>query len=283
MMSRLDTIVTTESPDIMLVYGDTNSTLAAALVAVKRDVDLAHVEAGLRSRNWQMPEEVNRVLTDHCSDLLFTPSRSAVSNLRQEGITDSVFDVGDVMYDAVLKVRDRLPETAGIVERLGLDTSFVVATIHRPHNTDDPDRLTAIIEGLSSLRVPVVFPVHPRTSEALETYGLWEYADEELTVIEPLGYTDFIGLVDAATYVVTDSGGVQKEAFYLETPCITVRPETEWSETVECGWNTLASATAAAIRESVQTFERPASKPSLYGDGTASKRIVEILGAAEQS
>jgi UDP-N-acetylglucosamine 2-epimerase (non-hydrolysing) len=277
MMTRLDSIVASEAPDTVLVYGDTNSTLAAALVAAKHETTVTHVEAGLRSGNWRMPEEVNRVVTDHCSDLLLTPSESAVERLSLEGITDGVYNVGDVMYDAVLAVKGRL-DRPSVLEERGISGPYVVATVHRPRNTGAPDRLAAIVEGLASLSHPVVFPVHPRTESALREYGLWEVADEALTLVDPLSYVAFVGLLDSATCVVTDSGGVQKEAFYLGTPCVTVREETEWHETVDCGWNVLCPPDADVLRETVETFDVPSSKPSLYGDGDASGRVAERLG-----
>ena len=276
-MERLDPIVEAEEPDTVLVYGDTNSTLAAALVAVKRDPTVTHVEAGLRSGNWRMPEEVNRVVTDHCSDLLFAPSASAVSTLAGEGITEGVHEVGDVMYDAVLRVSERLLDRPAVLDEVGVSAPYVVATVHRPRNTDDRERLTAIVEGLASVDYPVVFPVHPRTEAALREYGLWEFATERLAVVEPLGYIEFVGLVGGATRVLTDSGGVQKEAFYLGTPCVTVREETEWHETVECGWNVLVPPDPRWIRTELTRFDPPPVKPSLYGDGHASERIVEVL------
>ena len=279
MMTRLDEIVVSEAPDTVLVYGDTNSTLAAALVAAKREPSVTHVEAGLRSHNWRMPEEVNRVLTDHCSDLLFAPSESAVDTLGREGITRGVHDVGDVMYDAVLRVSERLPDRPAVLDDFGVTEPYVVATVHRPRNTDDPSRLAAIVEGLASVPYPVVFPAHPRTEDALREYGLWERATGGLVVTGPLGYLEFVGLLAGATRVLTDSGGVQKEAFYLGTPCVTVREETEWHETVEAGWNRLIAPDPEAIRSELAGFDPPSTKPSLYGDGTAAERIVEILEA----
>jgi UDP-N-acetylglucosamine 2-epimerase (non-hydrolysing) len=279
MMERLDPIVEAEAPDTVLVYGDTNSTLAAALVAAKRDPAVTHVEAGLRSGNWRMPEEVNRVLTDHCSELLFAPSESAVDTLRREGITGGVHEVGDVMYDAVLRVRERLLDRPAVLDEVGVRAPYVVATIHRPRNTDDPDRLAAIVEGLASVSYPVVLPVHPRTEAALREHDLWAFATDRLAVVDPLGYIDFVGLVAGATRVLTDSGGVQKEAFYLGTPCVTVREETEWHETVDAGWNVLVPADRRWICTELTRFDPPPEKPSLYGDGTASERLVEILAS----
>jgi len=281
MMTGIESLIAEESPDVVLVYGDTNSTLACAIVAAKEDVTLAHVEAGLRSRNWSMPEEVNRVLTDHSSDLLFATSEDAARNLRAEGITEGVHVTGDVMQDAILNARDRAAEHSAMPGELDLsDGEYVLATVHRAGNTDDPDRLDAIMSGLAASPRPVVFPAHPRTVAALEEHGLWGRYADELRFIEPVGYLDFVRLIDGAERVATDSGGVQKEAFYLDTPCVTLRDETEWTETVEAGWNVLVGADEPAIREALsETFE-PASNPPLYGDGTAAETIRRVLDNA---
>jgi UDP-N-acetylglucosamine 2-epimerase (non-hydrolysing) len=280
-MERLDTVVAAEEPDAVLVYGDTNATLAAALVAAKRDPALVHVEAGLRSDDWSMPEEVNRVLTDHCSDLLCVPSAAATDRLAAEGIDDGVVETGDVMYDAALRVSARAPAYSSALDDLGLAAGeFVLATVHRAANTDDPDRLAGILEGLAAVPDRVVVPLHPRTEGALREYGRYEAATEALDLVDPLGYVDFLRLVGAARVVATDSGGVQKEAFYLDTPCVTLRDETEWVETVDCGWNVLVGADRAAIeRELVREFDPP-TKPSLYGDGTAATEITAVIDDA---
>jgi len=278
MMRGIDDVLDVESPDVVLVYGDTNSTLAAALVAAKCDPALAHVEAGLRSDNWSMPEEVNRVLTDHCSDLLFAPAANAAENLRADGISDGVVVTGDVMYDAVLAVRERAMETSPVLDDLAVtDGKFVLATVHRAANTDDPDRLAAILDGLAAVPERVVLPAHPRTANALRECGLYERAASELTLTDPFGYLDFLRLLDGASRVATDSGGVQKEAFYLDTPCVTLRDETEWVETVDAGWNVLVGADAARIEAALTgPVERP-PKPALYGGGDAAERTVDAL------
>ncbi|MFB6159828.1 MAG: non-hydrolyzing UDP-N-acetylglucosamine 2-epimerase [Haloferacaceae archaeon] len=280
MMVGLHDVVEREAPDAVLVYGDTNSTLAGALVAAKSAPRLVHVEAGLRSNNWSMPEEVNRVLTDHCADLLFVPTETAVDNLRAEGVTAGVHRVGDVMYDALLAVRDHAVERSTVVERLGVtDGDYVLATVHRAGNTDDPDRLAAIVSALAATPREVVFPAHPRTVEALEEYGLRERASAALTLADPVGYVDFVRLLDGAAAVATDSGGVQKEAFYLDTPCVTLRNETEWVETVESGWNRLVGADEAAIRRALDRPAVPDERPDVYGDGNAADRIARALAA----
>ena len=279
-MTALAEVMDQERPDVVLVYGDTNSTLAGALVAAKRPPTLAHVEAGLRSGDWSMPEEVNRVLSDHCSDLLFAPSERALRNLGSEGLSRGVYYSGDVMYDAMRQVEQRAIEHSTILSDLGLvDGEYVLATVHRAGNTDDPERLERIVEGLSTSPLPVVFPIHPRTEEALYEYGLAERAAAALEVVDPVGYLDFVRLLDGAERVATDSGGVQKEAFYLSTPCVTLREETEWIETVDCGWNVLVGADTESIRRELRHDDDRSPRPSLYGDGEAAARVVEVLAS----
>jgi UDP-N-acetylglucosamine 2-epimerase (non-hydrolysing) len=278
MMTGVARLVADESPEVVLVYGDTNSTLAGALVAAKADTALAHVEAGLRSHNWAMPEEVNRVVTDHCSDLLFAPTRRAEENLRAEGIDDGVHRTGDVMYDAILAAKDRALSRSSVLEDLGVDPGeYVLATVHRAGNTDDPRRLESILGALIDVPKRVVLPVHPRTEAALREGDLWERARAGLTVIDPVGYLDFVALLAGAERVATDSGGVQKEAFYLDRPCVTLREETEWVELVECGWNRLVGADPDTIRTALTDRIDLPPKPSLYGDGDAAGRIVSAL------
>ncbi len=280
-MVSLEPVIAAEQPDVVLTYGDTNSTLAAAVVGAMSDAPLAHVEAGLRSGNRTMPEEINRVLTDHASDLLFTPTRRAVSNLAAEGITAGVHHVGDVMVDALLWARDAATARSTILSELGLRADeFVLATVHRAENTDDPDRLRGIIDGLGRLDRPVILPAHPRTIDRLERYDLHEWAARRVRLIEPVGYLEFIQLLDNASCVVTDSGGVQKEAFVLETPCVTVREETEWPETVEAGGNVLVGANARRIRAAVSDASRAPRDATLFGTGDAAMAVVEILEAA---
>lgn len=279
MIRGIEEISLKEEPDFILLYGDTNSTIAGALVGAKSDAKVAHIEAGLRSYNWNMPEEVNRILTDHASDLLFAPSETAVKNLESEGITDGVHNVGDVMYDAILWAKEVASERSEILDELELkENGFVLSTVHRAANTDNKDRLKEIMKGLSQSEIPVVLPIHPRTKKCLKEYGLWDEVNRKLKIIEPVGYLDFVRLLDTGRCVATDSGGVQKEAFFLDTHCITLRDETEWIETVECGWNVLVGADQDKISDAVnRELELPSEKPEPYGDGEASKKIVEVL------
>jgi len=278
MIEGIEEIVESEDPDVVLLYGDTNSTLAGAIVASKVDPLVAHVEAGLRSYNREMPEEINRVLTDHASDILFPPSKSAAENLEEEGIFEGVHIVGDVMYDSILWAREIAQQESTILDDLGYEEGkFILSTVHRAGNTDDPEKLESILDGLSAASQPVVLPIHPRTKNRLEDHGLWEKATAEINVIEPAGYLDFVRLLDASSQVATDSGGVQKEAFYLDTPCVTLREETEWTETVECGWNVLVGANKEAIADKIADEWKLTTKPSPYGDGTAANEIINIL------
>ncbi|MDQ2051816.1 UDP-N-acetylglucosamine 2-epimerase (non-hydrolyzing) [Natronolimnohabitans sp. A-GB9] len=278
MIAEIEPVVEETDPDVVLLYGDTNSTLAGAIVGSKCDVVVAHVEAGLRSYNREMPEEINRVLTDHASDLCFAPSENAVETLAEEGITDGVYLTGDVMYDSVLAVRDRVTDSSTVLEELGVrEDECILATVHRQRNTDDRANLESILDGLEAASQPVVFPAHPRTVDRLEEYGLRDRAEAVVDLVEPLGYLDFVRLMDAAERIVTDSGGVQKEAFFLETPCVTLREETEWTETVDCGWNELVGTDTDAIRDALAKDEWPDDTPNPYGDGEASRRIAELV------
>lgn len=278
MLEGIEEIIETESPDVVLLYGDTNSTLAGAIAAAKIEPVVAHVEAGLRSYNRDMPEEINRVLTDHASDLLFAPSESAVKTLADENITEGVHFVGDVMYDAILWAREVAQERSDVLSRVGVtEGDYSLATVHRASNTDSPGKLQEIIDGLAMSPNRVVLPVHPRTEKRLKEYGMWSEAQENLTVIDPVGYLDFVRLLDLSNRVATDSGGVQKEAFYLDTPCITMREETEWKETLVCGWNVLVGSDSEAIEEELSRNKQLCENSDPYGEGEAAARIVGIL------
>ena len=277
MLSGIEAVLAAEKPDMVLIYGDTNSTLAGALAASKLCIPVAHVEAGLRSFNRRMPEEVNRVVADHLSNLLFCPSDVAVRNLAAEGISRGVHVVGDVMLDVLnwaVQRLDRHPSQT--LQRLELgDRQYVLATVHRGENTDDPSRLSSILEAFARLHEPVIFPVHPRTRKAIQNVSLQLPARVHL--VEPVGYLEMVALTQGARLVLTDSGGLQKEAYWLGVPCVTLRDETEWVETVETGWNTLAGADYATIRRTVENVAPPAGRPSLYGDGNAAMRCVDLL------
>jgi UDP-N-acetylglucosamine 2-epimerase (non-hydrolysing) len=282
MMARFEAVVEAEDPDAVLVYGDTNSTLAGALVAAKCNVTLANVESGLRSFDQSEPEEVNRVLAEQVSDVLFAPTDSAVENLAREGVTDGVHQVGDVMLDVMLWARDVARERSTVLDDLDLtEGEYALSTVHRAQNTDDPDVLADIMTGLVEAPLEVVLPVHPRTEKRLREHGLYEGVAKDLTLVDPLGYFDFVRALDGASRVATDSGGVQKEAFFLDTRCVTLREETEWVETVDAGWNTLVGSDPDAIVRELGTDAVPDEKPDLFGDGTAAERIAEALSEYE--
>jgi UDP-GlcNAc3NAcA epimerase len=282
MLEGVESILLGERPDWVLVYGDTNSTLAGALAAAKLGIRIAHVEAGLRSRNRRMPEEINRVVTDHLSDLLFAPTEGAAINLLNEGIPkERVAHVGDVMLD----VAKSIPEHTGeaILGRLQTAAkTYALATIHRAENTDDDATLRTIAEALEAVSkdLPVVFPLHPRTKKALARVGLLERLGHSIKLIEPVSYSEMLALERNAAIVITDSGGVQKEAFFFSVPCVTVREETEWAELVDLGWNTIcpakngARAIAATALKNVGRRGLPATP---YGTGDAAKQIVDTL------
>ncbi len=276
MLSRLEPVIARTAPDFVLVYGDTDSTLAGALAASIARVPLAHVEAGLRSFNRDMPEERNRILTDHASDLLLCPTETAVANLEREGVTVGVHLVGDVMFDAMARFLPIARSRVSPLERLGVEPgAYALATIHRPANVDDPATLRTIAGALSSLPMPVVLPMHPRTrARAGAETGLW---GDGVRVVEPLGYLDMLVVEDNAAVILTDSGGVQKEAWFLGVPCVTLRRETEWVETVETGWNTLVGADPERIVEAVRTRTRPERRPRIPRDAEAAPKIVEVL------
>jgi UDP-N-acetylglucosamine 2-epimerase len=276
MILRLQPAVQAYQPDWIVIYGDTNSTLAGALVGRALNVPVAHVEAGLRSFNRAMPEENNRIVADHVSTALFCPTPTAVENLANEGIRENVFLVGDVMIDALLQNRERAGDRALTVYGL-TQKSYFLATIHRPANTDSADALRAILAAFEQLETLIVLPAHPRMRKNLEAHELTLPAN--VRAIPPVGYLDMISLTSHAQLVLTDSGGLQKEAYALAVPCVTLRDETEWTETVAAGWNRVVGADTAAIVDGArQALSRtPAAHPNLYGDGSASTRIVQAL------
>jgi UDP-GlcNAc3NAcA epimerase len=280
MLAKIEQALEELRPDVVVVYGDTNSTLAGALAAAKMRIPVAHVEAGLRSYNRTMPEEINRVLTDHVSSLLFCPTSAAVENLRREGVTANVSHVGDVMYDIALQIAPVAEARASLRSHHSITATYVAATIHRAENTDDPHRLTSLFQALDRLaqEAPVLIPVHPRTRAALARL---EIKPRHVTVLEPLGFLDMTYLLRHAAAVVTDSGGVQKEAYFHGVPCVTTRTETEWIETVATGWNHLvspddANAIVAAAQRAIAA-PRPTTRITEYGEGSAAVAIVKSV------
>jgi UDP-GlcNAc3NAcA epimerase len=275
-LEAIEEVLIGEKPDRVLVYGDTNSTLAGALAAAKLHIPVAHVEAGLRSFNRRMPEEINRILTDHVADALFVPTETAMLNLRREGFgEDALHLVGDVMFDASLFYRDRARRPDGLPDSVNDAPGFVLATIHRAENTDDGERLRAIFEGLASSGKLVVLPLHPRTRAKIEDFDL--SLPSNILAIPPVGYLEMIWLEMNCAAVATDSGGMQKEAYFFGKPCVTLRDETEWSELVEAGCNRLVGADRELIAASLQNPMPPADALMLYGDGTTAERIVSTL------
>ncbi len=281
MLKQIEQVLLKEKPDCVIVFGDTNSTLAGALAAAKLLIPVAHIEAGLRSFNRRMPEEINRVVTDHLSSSLFCPTEVSVNNLSREGIVKGVYLVGDIMYDALLLNVRHAEAKSRILEQLGLKPkSYFLATAHRAENTDDPDRLASIVKAFEMLsRVsPVVWPVHPRTRKVLVSRNWLPENRGSLRVLDPVSYLDMLWLEKHARGILTDSGGVQKEAYWLEVPCTTLRDETEWIETVEIGWNTLTGTDPDRIFDAA--MKQPPLSPnqvSLFGDGDTADKIVRTI------
>lgn len=283
MLEQVEKLLVLEKPDAVLVYGDTNSTLAGALAAAKLHIPVAHVEAGLRSFNMAMPEEINRTLTDRISRWLFTPSGAAAEHLRREGFAaEQIYPVGDVMFDVALHHGARVTAEDGQVKKLELPPGgYVLATIHRAENTDHPQRLAAIIDALvlTARTLPVVWPIHPRTRAILQKSGRLDTLAKQVTLIEPVGYFDMVQLEKFAALIATDSGGVQKEAFFYQVPCVTLRDETEWVELVNAGWNQLAPPESAEQLASAihASLGRKGQDVRPYGDGDAARKIVDFL------
>lgn len=278
MLKGIEEILLAEKPQYLLTYGDTNSTLAGALAASKLSIPTIHIEAGLRSYNRAMPEEINRVVADHLAALLLCPSDTAVQNLAKEGITRNVHQVGDVMLDAIHWAIERTDGRAiELFDCLGLrPAQYVLATLHRSENTDNRCQFRAILEAFNALDEPVVFPVHPRARKIIDEIGF--QPGPRLHLVDPLGYLEMVAMVASARLILTDSGGLQKEAYWLAKPCLTLRNETEWIETVQVGWNVLVGSDPKRILREVHSFVPPNARPPLYGDGKAADKCVELIG-----
>jgi UDP-GlcNAc3NAcA epimerase len=284
MLEAIEGVLLEEAPDWVLVYGDTNSTLAGVLAAVKLHIPIAHVEAGLRSFDRRMPEEINRVLADHTSDLLFAPTETALENLRREGLPESsIHVVGDVMYDAAIYYGSKAKAHSQVLHKLGLvNKGYILATLHRAENTDDPECLRSIVDGLAQIagELPVVLPIHPRTRRILDAQGMLSELSRCIRLIDAVGYFDMMMLQQNARMIATDSGGVQKEAYFHSVPCVTFRETTEWVELIKVGWNRLvppvsAAAVYSGLRDGLAST--PRSTQNLYGDGHAAQRIAQAL------
>ena len=281
MLLEIEKVLLKENPDLVLVYGDTNSTLAGALAAAKLHIKIGHVEAGLRSYNREMPEEINRVVTDHLSDLLFCPTRTAVDNLKKEGITKGVYLTGDVMHDAILENLKIAKTRSGILQKLNIKPkSYLYATVHRAENTDNAANLKNILEAFEQSGETIVFPVHPRTKKMLSKLGIKEGSNIKL--IHPVGYLDSLMLQSTAKKILTDSGGVQKEAYFLKIPCLTLRDKTEWVETVQDEWNVLVGANKEQILKAIKEFNPIRKQKKHFGEGNAAEiitaKIKEVYG-----
>jgi UDP-GlcNAc3NAcA epimerase len=284
MLEAIERVLLEEVPDWVLVYGDTNSTLAGVLAAVKLHIPVAHVEAGLRSFDRRMAEEINRIVADHTSDLLFVPTRTALENLRREGLPESsIYAVGDVMYDAAIYYGSKAEAQSHVLHKLGLKSKeYILATLHRAENTDNLEGLRLILGGLIQVarEIPVVLPMHPRTRRVLNDSGIVSEISRFIRLIEPVGYMDMLKLEKNARLIATDSGGVQKEAYFHGVPCVTFREQTEWVELIELGWNRLVPPVSAAIVISglcAGLASTPRSTQTPYGDGHAAERIVQVL------
>ena len=276
-LKKTEEVLINEEPDFVLVYGDTNSTLVGALAASKLHIKIGHIEAGLRSFDRRMPEETNRVLTDHCSDLLFCPTETAVKILGTEGIKNGVYLTGDVMVDALQENIKIAEQKSNIPDQLSLKQGkYYLATIHRPENTDDFEKLKSIVDAFCVIE-NIVFPCHPRTERLLKQFGLWDMLTKKIKVIKPVGYLDMLMLEKNAKKILTDSGGIQKEAYIFKVPCITLRENTEWVETVEDGWNVLVGANKEKIVKMANDFEPKGEQRDVFGSGDASGNIREII------
>tara|TARA_B100001964_G_C14250638_1_gene609756 strand:+ start:817 stop:1875 length:1059 start_codon:yes stop_codon:yes gene_type:complete len=276
MLIGLEDIFLHQQPDVVITFGDTNTTLATGLAATKLNIPVAHVEAGLRSHNREMPEEINRILTDHISDYLFAPTLNAMENIKSENLYGKPFLVGDVMYDSLLYYGKIAEQKSRILKNLKLkQKEYILLTLHRPYNVDNIQKLQNIFSALKQTKRFIVLPVHPRTCKMIESTNT--IIPENISIIEPLGYLDFIFLQKHSEKIITDSGGIQKEAYLNGIPCITIRPETEWIETVKAGWNVLVGDKKDQLIENCLHFKPSHNRPRYFGDGDSSKKIISIL------
>ena len=276
MLIGLEDIFLHQKPDVVITFGDTNTTLATGLAATKLNIPVAHVEAGLRSHNREMPEEINRILTDHISDYLFAPTLTAMENIKSENLYGKPFLVGDVMYDSLLYYGKIAEQKSRILKNLKLkQKEYILLTLHRPYNVDNIQKLQNIFSALKQTKRFIILPVHPRTCKMIESTNT--IIPENISIIEPLGYLDFISLQKHSEKIITDSGGIQKEAYLNGIPCITIRPETEWIETVKAGWNVLVGDKKDQLIENCLHFKPSHNRPRYFGDGDSSKKIISIL------
>jgi UDP-N-acetylglucosamine 2-epimerase len=274
MLAQIEEVLIKEKPNFVVVFGDTNSTLAGALAAAKLSIPTVHIEAGLRSFNREMPEEINRIVADHTSDYLFAPTATAIKNLENEGLTKKSFLTGDIMVDSLKNNLAKAIELSNIEKEIGINDSFFLLTLHRPYNVDNPENLGLILSKLGNIPSKIIFPIHPRTLNILESNKI--KVAPNITLTDPLGYLDFIKLQWLSKKIITDSGGIQKEAYLLERPCITLRPETEWIETIENGWNILSDYTSKDFESNLINFNPQGTPKAVFGENVA-KRMVELL------
>ena len=276
MLVGMEKILVKQKPDIVVVFGDTNSTLSGSLAASKLHIPIVHVEAGLRSFNKIMPEEINRILTDHCSDILFAPTKTAIDNLTNEGLSSKSHLTGDIMLDSLLTYRERADSRSRILEKLRVDGDvYILLTLHRPYNVDSSINLANVLSVLSDLECKIVFPVHPRTKKMIKEFSI--KLNSNIYPINPVSYLDFVKLEMNASKIITDSGGIQKEAYILGIPCITVRPETEWIETVKLGWNTLVGFDSDKLDRAITEFNPVKPRPDIFGKMGVAQNMVKII------